>query len=116
MEDLLISTLESFGFPVFLQGSLGKEDAYPDDFFTWWERPSYDGAHYDNKAVSCVYEYNIYFYSNNPSHPYEYIKKAKKLLQSKNFILSGNGYGVTSDETTHTGRGIEAMFIEREVS
>lgn len=115
MEDLLIKLLESFGFPVILQGTLGEDEDYYPNFFTWWERPSYDGAHYDNDAVSCVYEYDINFYSSNPANPYKYIREAKKLLKSNGFILSGNGYSVASDVTTHTGRGIEATYLEREV-
>lgn len=116
MEDLLITLLESFGFPVLLQGTLSPDEAYPDHFFTYWERPSHDGSHYDNDAVSCVYEYDINFYSNNPDYPYKYIRDAKKLLKENKFILSGNGYSVQSDEVTHTGRGIEATYLEREVS
>lgn len=115
MEDLLIELLESFGFPVYLQGSL-NEDEYPDNFITFWERPSYDGAHYDNDAVSCVYEYDVNFYSVNPDYPYKYIKDIKKLLKANNFILSGNGYGVSSGVKTHTGRGIQATVLEREVT
>lgn len=116
MEDLLIELLESFGFPVILQGTLGENQEYYPDFFTYWERPSYDGSHYDNDSVSCVYEYDINFYSNNPANPYEYIRKAKKLLKENGFILSGNGYSVMSDVETHTGRCIEAAYLEREVN
>lgn len=36
MEDKLIELLESFGYPVFLQGSLGSGDDYPSSFFTFW--------------------------------------------------------------------------------
>lgn len=115
MEDLLLQLLNSFGFPVMLQGSLGENDAYPDHFFTFWERPSYDGVHYDNNATTCIYDYDVNFYSNNPDYPYKYIKDAKKLLQANGFMLSGNGYGVASDEPTHTGRGIRALYEEREV-
>ena len=37
MEDLLISTLETFGFPVMLQGALLPNEPYPADFFTFWK-------------------------------------------------------------------------------
>ena len=29
MEDLLISTIESLGYPIFKQGSLGADEEYP---------------------------------------------------------------------------------------
>ena len=113
MEDLLLRLLESFGFPVYMQGSIGED--YPDNFFTFWERPSHDGSHYDNDAVSCIYEYDVNFYSVNPDYPYKYIRDVKKRLKENHFILSGNGYPVASDVETHTGRGIQAIFLEREV-
>ena len=116
MEDLLIEILESFGFPVVKQGSMNEDVGFPDDFFTYFERPSYDGSHYDNDAVSCVYEYDVNFYSVNPANPYKYIKEAKKKLKENECILSGNGGDVRSGTPTHTGRGIEAIFIEREVA
>lgn len=115
MEDLLIKLLQTLCNEVHKQGSL-IDEKYPDRFFTFWERPSYDGAHYDNHAVSCVYEYDVYFYSVEPAEPYEYIKKAKKLLQSNGFILTGNGHDAASGVESHTGRGIQATYIEREVS
>jgi hypothetical protein len=113
MEDKLIELLKTLCGEVHQQGSLA--DVWPADFFTFWERPSYDGAHYDNNAVSCVYEYDINFYSTDPAKPYEYIRKAKKLLKENGFILSGNGYPVDSGVTTHTGRQIQASYLEREV-
>ena len=36
MEELLVQTLESFGYPVRRQGSLGAQEQYPDHFFTFW--------------------------------------------------------------------------------
>lgn len=98
-----------------MQGTLAPDESYPDHFFTWWERTSYDGSHYDDKAVNCVYDYDINFYSIDPSYPYKYIREAKKLLKENGFILSGNGGAVASDEPTHTGRTIEALYSEREV-
>ena len=114
MEDLLISLLQTICSEVGRQGSY-TVDEYPDRFLTYWERPSYDGSHYDNEAVSCVYEYDINFYSIDPSEPYDYIKRAKKLLKENGFILSGNGYGTYSGVQSHTGRGIAATYLEREV-
>lgn len=115
MEDKLIELLKTLCNDVVQQGSLPNEEDWPADFFTFWERPSYDGSHYDNESVSCVYEYDINFYSTEPANPYEYIKKAKKLLKQNGFIVSGNGYPIKSGADTHTGRQIQLTYLEMEV-
>lgn len=111
LEDLLIETLETFGYPVIKQGSLGPEEDYPENFFTYWDNTSYDGSHYDNSDVSCVYDYDVNFYSIDPDNTYSKLREAKKLLKQKQFIISGDGYDVGSDEPTHTGRGINALYL-----
>lgn len=47
IDDTLISLLETFKFPVYRQGSLAKNEAYPDTFFTFWENPETTND-YDN--------------------------------------------------------------------
>lgn len=112
MEDLLISVLESFNFPVKLQGSLLANEAYPDSFFTFWNNSSYGESYYDNDEKSIVYSYDVNFYSTNPELVYTKIREVKSALQNFGFIISGDGYSVASDEITHTGRGIDVIFIK----
>ena len=59
MEDLLIEILESFGYPVQLQGSLLSNEPYPDHFFTFWNNSSYSKRFYDNDEKSIVYDYDV---------------------------------------------------------
>lgn len=113
MEDLLISLLESFGYPVMRQGSLA-DNPYPPRFFTFWENDSTDGSHYDNDAVSIISDYDVNYYSVDPSDAYSTLIAAKKLLKDAGFLISGEGYDVVSDEETHTGRGMNAMFMTYE--
>lgn len=113
MEDKLIELLQTLCPNVYIQGDAPED--LPNDLFTYWERPSHDGSHYDNEAASCIYEYDINFYSTDFAKPYEYIRKAKKLLKDNGFTLSGNGYPVGSGVDTHIGRQIQATYLEREV-
>lgn len=112
MEDLLIEILESFGYPVKLQGSLLENEPYPDHFFTFWNNDSYGESHYDNDEKSITYDYDVNFYSNDPERVYSVLRDAKKKLKQNNFIVSGDGYSVMSDESTHTGRGMNVKYLK----
>lgn len=111
MEDRLIELLSTYGYPVMRQGSLGEDEPYPDNFFTFWNNDSYDGAHYDNEAVSTAYDYDVNFYSNSPANTYDVLRQAITLLKTNGFIISGDGYDVASDEDSHTGRGVRALYL-----
>ena len=112
MEDLLLSTLEGLGYPVFRQGSFSKKDRDPEHFFTFWNNSSMDGAHYDNRAISCIWDFDVNFYSIDPAQTYAILERARLELKKNGFIISGKGYDVGSDEATHTGRGMNVLFLE----
>jgi hypothetical protein len=112
MKELLINLLESFGYPVFLQGSLSEDEAYPQSFFTFWNNDSYDNNHYDNNPISYTWNFDVNFYSVDPELVNSMLLQAKTLLKQNGFIISGQGYDVASDEPTHTGRGMNALIVE----
>ncbi len=113
MKDLLIQVLESFGYPIFQQGSLGKDEAYPESFFTFWNNDSFDGEFYDNVEHKTTWNFDLNFYSIDPELVNNKLLEAKKLLKQNGFIVNGKGYDVVSDEPTHTGRGINVLKIEK---
>lgn len=112
MKEKLNNLLESFGYPVFLQGTLTEADPYPESFFTFWNNASYDGDHYDNDAIYYVWNFDVNFYSTNPALVNAMLLEAKAVLKANGFIISGKGYDVLSDEPTHTGRGMNALIID----
>lgn len=112
MKDLLITTLTTLGYPVKLQGSMNKDEAYPDSFFTFWNNNADGEAFYDNEENIYVWDFDVNFYSNDPSLVNSKLLQAKTLLKQAGFIVSGKGYDVASDEPTHTGRGINVKIIE----
>lgn len=112
MKDILINILESFGYPVFLQGSLGADEPYPESFFTFWNNDSYDEQFYDNVEHSTIWNVDVNFYSTDPALVNSTLLEVKALLKSNNFVVSGAGHDVASDEPTHTGRGLTALYIE----
>ena len=110
MEDLIISTLSKLGYPVKQQGSLQPEEEYPDHFFTFWNDAADGGSFYNNNETAVMWEYSINFYSIDPEKIGSEFLKAKQLLKAAGFIVTGLGHSVLSDEPTHTGRGITALY------
>lgn len=111
MLENLIQLLESeYSYPVYLQGSMSADASYPDHFFTYWINESNDDSHYDNNGNAIVWDYDLNFYSNDPLKVHSMMLNIKKLLKQNNFIVSGAGYSVMSDETTHTGRGLNVLY------
>lgn len=110
MEDELIRILSEFGYPVYLQGSLSPDEKFPNDFFTFWNNDSEDGSHYDNREHSTLYDYDVNFYSVSPNRVYDILRAAKHSLKEKGWIVSGDGYSLSSGVQTHDGRGIRAYY------
>lgn len=114
MEDLLIETLETLGYPVRLQGSLLPDEPYPDHFFTFWNSESESDSYYDNNDNAIIYEYDVNFYSIDAEKVYSELRRAIKKLKGAGFIISGDGYSVPSDEQTHDGRGVSVRYRKGE--
>lgn len=112
MKEQLIELLNTFGYPVRLQGSLTEAEQYPNSFFTIWNNETLDGNHYDNDAIYYIWNFDINFYSVDPALVNTILLQAKSLLKSNGWIIGGKGYDVPSDEPTHTGRGLNAVYIE----
>lgn len=110
-EDLLIKTLETFGFPVRRQGSLLVKEKYPDSFFTFWNSGSNSDRYYDNKDHALISEFDVNFYSCDPDAVYTVLREAIKKLKATGFIISGDGHDVASDEQTHDGRGVSCAYV-----
>lgn len=112
MEDRLIELLSSLGYPVYRQGSFSEGDEYPDSFFTFWNSESPDHDHYDDDNYGTDWRFNVYFYSVDPELTYKLISDARILLKQNKWIVPSKGFDAYSDEPTHTGRGIEVLFLE----
>ena len=65
MKQILLNVLNTFGYPVFLQGSLGENDPFPPAFFTFYINDSADIS-FDNTDEYCTYQMQVIFYANDP--------------------------------------------------
>lgn len=112
MEDNLIEVLTTLGYPVYRQGSMSDEEAYPETFITFWNYDSPDHNHYDNDDYGTEWSFNIYVYSSDPELTYSVLLDARSALKAGGWICQGKGFDVQSDEETHTGRGLNVIYME----
>ena len=112
MKQKLINELSKFGYPVFLQGTLNENDAYPDSFITFWVNDVPDNAHYDNETASWAWDFSVIFYSNDPALVNSKPEEIRTALKTAGFIPQGKGRDIPSDELTHTAWAMDFYFIE----
>lgn len=112
MVDKLIEILESFGYPVYRQGSMSEDEAYPDTFITFWNNGSEGVMEYDNESRATVWFFYINTYANDPSTTYSLMDEIVSTLKAAGWYIDGKGRDMPSDEPTHTGRGIDALYLE----
>lgn len=112
MRSQLISTLETLGYPVFLQGSLTDTAAYPESFFTFWDFEASEESHYNGNPIACTWGFWVNFYSTSPELVESVPLAAKTLLKSKGWILKGKPVSASSDISTHTGSRLECYYLE----
>lgn len=115
VKSLLILSLNTLypDYPVYLQGSMSDDDTYPDSFFTFWNNYSDDASFYDNTEHEVIWNFDLNFYSNNPTLVNTVLLAVKAELKKVGFIPDGSGHDVMSDEVTHTGRGLTLLFLEK---
>lgn len=94
------------------QGTLAPNKAYPARFFTFWNTSTQDSKHYDNAAIGCVWEFDVNFYSMDRMDVFSTLEAAREALLQAGWKIDGKGHAVASDNTTHTGRGFTAVYLE----
>lgn len=112
MEDQLLEILTSFKYPVYRQGSMSDDEAYPPTLITFWNNDSPDHAHYDNSEYGSAWDYTVFVYSSDPTLVYSVLMDIRTALKNAGWIVPSKGFDVASDEPTHTGRAIEVFYLE----
>ena len=110
MLDELLELLGTLGYPVYRQGSLLPNQAYPDHFFTFWNDSADGDSYFDNNENAIIWSYSLNFYSCDPVKVNSELMRAKEILKAHKWVVNGAGYDVMSDEPTHTGRGISIFY------
>jgi hypothetical protein len=112
LKQKLINTLSAFGYPVFLQGTLNPEEAYPNTFITFFVDSTDDNGHYENNAISVNWYFSVIIYSDNPEIVNTKPDEIRAALKAAGFIPQGKGQDAPSDEPTHTGWAMDFVITE----
>lgn len=112
MKQILINALEAFGYPVFLQGTLNPDDAFPDTFITFWTDYTADNAHFENDVYSVEWAFSVILYSNDPELVNTKPDEIRTALKAAGFIPQGKGQDIASGEPTHTGWAMDYIYAE----
>ena len=112
MKAALIEILESFDYPVFLQGSLNPDESYPDSFFTFWNFENPESAFYDDNANRCIWGFWVYFYSIDPVKVEQIPEQARKMLKSAGWVVEGKPNDIDVDRPTYTGAFFTVYGLE----
>jgi hypothetical protein len=113
MEDNLTELLESFGYPVFRQGSLAENEPYPSTFFTFWNNGEWTASSYDNRTKFVSHDFDVNVYADDPTKVYELLRQACTLLKNNGYGIPDRGHDLASDVQTHTGRGMNVTYLQR---
>ena len=112
MEDNLIAILLTEGVPVYRQGSMSDDEAYPETLITFWNNTSPNHAHYDNNEYGTAWDYSVFVYSSDPAKVYSVLMSIREKLKAAGWAVPSKGYDVASDDPSHTGRALEVFFLE----
>jgi hypothetical protein len=112
MKQKLINTLQTFGYPVFLQGTMNPEAKYPNTFITFFTDGTNDNGHYDNNTNAVNWSFSVILYSNDPETVNTKPNEIRAALKAAGFIPQGKGNDIYSDEPTHTGWAMDFIITE----
>lgn len=114
VKETLIDILENAfpDYPVFLQGTLDENEAYPTSFITVWTSFTESNGFYDDEENAVDWDFNVMFYSSNPVLVNSVPDAIRTTLKAAGYIPQGKGNDLPSDTPTHTGWVTEYIYKE----
>lgn len=113
MKQILLNVLNTFGYPVFLHGSLAENEPFPPAFFTFQTISSSDIS-FDDSDTRTIYGFQVFFYAEDPETVESIAAQSRTALKQAGFIANGKGVDIPSGEPTHTGWVTEYFYIKEE--
>lgn len=112
MIDKLTSTLDKYGYPVILHGSMAKDEQFPENFITCQITGSPEQDFFDGVPHGTQWQAMVAFYTSNPELLSTMPRQIYADLKADGWIPQGKGYPTPSDEPSHTGWVNEYYFLE----
>ena len=94
------------------QGSYEIDEKLPNDFYTFWNTASDYDEFYNNKPSRCVWEWNIFYYTNNPENIYSGLEIFIEKAREKGFLFESIGRDIMCDEPNYVGRTLKTTYVE----
>lgn len=113
MKEKLIEILEEFSDNVFLQGTLNPDEAYPQNFITFYVSNSKFDAFYDNDAGCIDWDVTVIYYSDDPYEVLTVPPEIIAALRDEGFIPQDAGVDILCDVKTHTGWAMNFIYPEK---
>lgn len=98
------------GFVAFHQGTAPEE--LPAEFVTFFEDPSDDILHADNKPVQCRHEWTIIYYTKDITRIYSGLQAVINALKKRKYLINGQGYDVAGSWEGYDARAVDVVKIE----
>lgn len=110
MKDLK-DVFELIDVPIYRQGSLAENEAYPDETFcTYWMRSDDLDAWYDNRPRKREITCDINIYSNDYDTMSQKIQKIRDDC-IENDIVTSSIHDLASDDINYTGQGVTVIVF-----
>ena len=110
--DELYNVLDAYGLPLYLQGTLGADEDYPDNFITYWIEDSKGNAFYDNDSNETDWSISIIYYTHDINSIKEFIPKLIDDLKINKFKVIGKGFFTPSDKPNCVGWILPAIYLK----
>lgn len=112
IKDELLNVLNTFNYPVFLQGTIEPDAEIPDDFLTFQITGSDTAAAFDNDDALTAWDINVNYYSRNPANVSTVPVAIRAAMKAAGFIPQSRGFDLIADDPAFTGWAMDFFKLE----
>lgn len=104
MKQSLINVLSTFGYPVFLEGSINPDTTYPDAFFTFFNTGTAEDMFYSSDPLGQIWHFRVWFVATDPALVETVPEQARQALKAAGWTPENMPRDGRVDLPTHTAR------------